>query len=106
QDPSLIAPATAAGPGGAPGAGGAGDGGGGSPVVVDQANTFGPVTAGFQTIGASITFPTPEFNLQPEVDHPAVTIDKVFLNVSDGVANEVGDVLNYTVTVTNTGDVE
>jgi len=76
QDPSLIAPATAAG--GAPAAGGVGgDGGGGSPVVVDQANTFGPVTAGFQTIGASITFPEPEFNLQPEQEGPpAIVVQK------------------------------
>src|SRR6185503_13989689 len=34
QDPSQIAPATAAG--GAPAAGGAGDGSGGTPVVIDQ----------------------------------------------------------------------
>ena len=40
---------------------------------------------------------------------PAIAIDKVFLNVSggdgDALADAVGDVLNYTVTVTNTGNV-
>jgi hypothetical protein len=40
---------------------------------------------------------------------PELNIDKVFLNVSggdgDALADAVGDVLNYTVTVTNTGNV-
>jgi uncharacterized repeat protein (TIGR01451 family) len=40
---------------------------------------------------------------------PAVTIDKVFVNVTggdnDGVVDAAGDVLHYTVTVTNTGHV-
>ena len=40
---------------------------------------------------------------------PAIAIDKVFLNVTggdgDALADAVGDVLNYTVTVTNTGNV-
>ena len=40
---------------------------------------------------------------------PAIAIDKVFLNVSggdgDALADAVGDVLHYTVTVTNTGNV-
>ncbi len=40
---------------------------------------------------------------------PAMTLQKVFLNVTGGngdtLANAVGDVLNYTVTVTNTGNI-
>ena len=40
---------------------------------------------------------------------PAIAIDKVFLNVTggngNGLADAVGDVLNYTVSVTNTGNV-
>ena len=48
QDPSQVAPATAAG--GAPAAGGVGgDGGGGSPVLIDQANSTGSITSGFPT---------------------------------------------------------
>src|SRR5687767_2206669 len=96
QDPSLIAPATAAG--GAPGAGGAGDGGGGSPVVVAQANTFGPVTAGFQTIGASIVFPEPEFNLQPEQEGPpAISVVKT----GPATVNEGGASATWHVAITN-----
>jgi T1SS-143 domain-containing protein len=76
QDPSQIAPATAAG--GAPAAGGAGgDGGGGTPVVLEQANTAGVISSGFPTAGASITFPTPEFELLPteeEEQPPAVSV--------------------------------
>ena len=41
--------------------------------------------------------------------NPALTIDKAFVNVTggdgDALADAVGDILNYTVTVTNTGDV-
>ena len=40
---------------------------------------------------------------------PAIAIDKVFLNVTGGngnaLADAAGDVLNYSVTVTNTGNV-
>ena len=45
----------------------------------------------------------------PLVYAPAIAIDKVFVNVTggdgDALADAVGDVLNYTVTVTNTGNV-
>jgi Domain of unknown function (DUF5801)/RTX calcium-binding nonapeptide repeat (4 copies)/Cadherin-like domain len=66
-DPSKVAEATAAG--GAPGAGGA-DGSGGSPVVIDQANSQGPVTSGFNTAPAGIAFDTaqdPQFINRPPV---------------------------------------
>ena len=75
QDPSQIAPATAAG--GAPGAGGPGDGGGGTPVVLEQANTSSVVSAGFPTAGDTITFPLPEFELLPDGEEeqpPAVSV--------------------------------
>jgi len=74
-DPTQIAQATAAG--GAPGAGGVGGAeGGGShqPVVLDQANTAGDVTSGFNTQGASIAFPTPEFELLAAEEPPAVFV--------------------------------
>ena len=45
----------------------------------------------------------------PLVYDPKIAIDKVFLNVSggdgDALADAVGDVLNYAVQVTNTGNV-
>ena len=44
----------------------------------------------------------------PLVYDPKIAIDKVFLNVSGGDgerADSVGDVMNYTVTVANTGNV-
>jgi large repetitive protein len=66
-DPSQVAEATAAG--GAPGAGGGPDGGGGrSIVVLEQGNSAQVVQAGFSTQGAGIDFPTPEFELLPEVE--------------------------------------
>jgi VCBS repeat-containing protein len=86
QDPSQIAPATAAG--GAPAAGGAADGGGGTPVVIEQANTAGVVQAGFPTEGGSITFPTPEVQLlKPTVESTIsvqATIGVVNVGVGDG----------------------
>ncbi|MGH7893677.1 MAG: retention module-containing protein, partial [Candidatus Binatia bacterium] len=100
QDPSQIAPATAAG--GAPAAGGVGgDGGGGEPVVVSQANTTGPVTAGFQTAGASIAFPTPEFNLQPVLEGPpAISVEKT----GPATIHEGGDSVTWHVRITNNSD--
>ncbi|HEX5613476.1 MAG TPA: retention module-containing protein, partial [Burkholderiales bacterium] len=73
QDPSQVAPATAAG--GAPAAGGAGDGGGGTAVILEQANTAGVVSSGFPTAGDTIAFPLPEFELLPtEEEPPAVSV--------------------------------
>jgi T1SS-143 domain-containing protein len=71
-DPTQVAQATAAG--GAPGAGGAEGGGSHEPVVLNQANTSGDVTSGFNTQGASIQFPTPEFNLVPTEEQPTVSV--------------------------------
>ncbi len=76
-DPSKVAEATAAG--GAPGAGGGGDGGGGSPVVIDQADSRGPVTSGFNTSPASIAFSTaqdPQFINRP----PTIEGKQVFVS--------------------------
>jgi hypothetical protein len=56
QDPSQIAPATAAG--GAPAAGGAEEGGAHAPVVLEQGNSASVVSSGFSTEGDSIAFPT------------------------------------------------
>src|SRR5262245_53699736 len=87
QDPSQIAPATAAG--GAPAAGGAGDGSGGTPVIIEQANSAGPITAGIGTEGGSIKFPLPEFQLipptqgEPEIS-VGVTIGVVNISVGEG----------------------
>ncbi|MEQ1776716.1 MAG: retention module-containing protein, partial [Burkholderiales bacterium] len=68
-DPSKVAEATAAG--GAPGAGGGADGGGGTAVYIEQANSTGLVTSGFNTGPASIAFPDIEgelfINLPPRV---------------------------------------
>ena len=82
-DPSKVAEATAAG--GAPGAGGAADGGGGTAVVIDQANSIGPVTSGFNTAPAGITFPEIQPQLLP-VQEVGVTIAAVVgvINVSGG----------------------
>ena len=71
-DPSQVADATAAG--GAPGAGGADGGGSHQPVVIEQGNTAGVVTSGFNTEGASIQFPTPEFELNPIDEEPSVSV--------------------------------
>jgi uncharacterized repeat protein (TIGR01451 family) len=52
---------------------------------------------------ATVALPTPQPN------DPAMAIDKVFVNVTggnnNGVADAPGDVLNYTVTVSNVGNV-
>src|SRR6185503_17332567 len=87
QDPSQIAPATAAG--GAPGAGGPGDGGGGTPVILEQANTSSIVTSGFPTEGGTITFPTPEFQLLPEDQEPPAVSVSVQVQVQVQVEVEV-----------------
>ncbi len=65
-DPSKVAEATAAG--GAPGAGGGADGGGGTGVVIDQANSEGEVTSGFNTGPAGIEFPDLDPGVQVVVD--------------------------------------
>ncbi|MGQ0525376.1 MAG: retention module-containing protein [Betaproteobacteria bacterium] len=84
-DPSQVAEATAAG--GAPGAGGADGGGGHQPVVIEQGNTSGVVTSGFNTQGGSIEFPTPvfeEFPVQPGV---SVSVD---IGIQPGVVEASG----------------
>ncbi|MGQ0751759.1 MAG: retention module-containing protein, partial [Betaproteobacteria bacterium] len=82
-DPSQVADATAAG--GAPGAGGADGGGGHQPVVIEQGNTSGDVTAGFNTQGGSIDFPNPQINeLPPEEGAPVVSVSvQVEVEVED-----------------------
>ncbi len=73
---------TAAGGQQAPGAGAGGDAGGSEPPPnLDQANQIGPVTSGFNTLGANIAFP----NTIPFNELPASPI----VSVSVGV--EIGD---------------
>src|SRR4029078_9385036 len=61
------------------------------------------------TADSNETGPVSDSEQVPLVNAPAIAIDKVFLNVTGGdgdtAADAVGDVLNYTVTVTNTGNV-
>src|SRR5262245_17843088 len=71
-DPSKVAEATAAG--GAPGAGGTADGSGGSPVVVDQANSLGLGTSGFNTGPAGIAFPELQPALLPVEEPPLISV--------------------------------
>ncbi len=73
-DPAKVAAATAAGS--APGAGGAGDGGGGTPVVIDQANSKGGVSSGFDTAPASIAFPGP-------LQNPLLPTPQVRVSIND-----------------------
>jgi VCBS repeat-containing protein len=78
-DPSQVAEATAAG--GAPGAGGAEGGGTRSIVVLEQGNESQVVSAGFNTEGAGITFPSPEFELLPETESPPLPVPVVSVSV-------------------------
>jgi len=61
------------------------------------------------TADSTETGPVSDSEQVPLVYQPALAIDKSFVNVSggdgDAVADAVGDVLNYTVAVTNTGNV-
>jgi hypothetical protein len=84
-DPTQVAQATAAG--GAPGTGGADSGGSHEPVVLDQANTTGPVTSGFETGPASITFPTPEE--APLLNQPPLVSVGVQVTVDNSVQTGV-----------------
>ncbi|TAK45377.1 MAG: retention module-containing protein, partial [Betaproteobacteria bacterium] len=73
QDPSQVAQATAAG--GAPAAGGVDSGGAHSPVILEQTNSASVVSSGFQTEGAGIGFPSPEFLLLGGVEQqPTVSV--------------------------------
>ena len=68
---TIEGPATAAG-GAAPGAGGTADGGGGTPLLIEQANSTGPVTSGFSTEPAAIGFPEIQPELLPEIEEEVV----------------------------------
>jgi uncharacterized repeat protein (TIGR01451 family) len=61
------------------------------------------------TADSNETPPTDDTEEVPLVYNPALAIDKEFVNVTggdgDALADAVGDVLNYTVTVSNTGNV-
>src|SRR6185295_7701483 len=61
------------------------------------------------TADSNETGPVSDSAQVPLVYNPTIAIDKVFLNVTggdgDALADAVGDVLNYTVTVTNGGNV-
>ena len=61
------------------------------------------------TAGSDQTGPASASAVAPLVYAPSIAIDKVFVNVTggdgDALADAVGDVLNYTVRVTNTGNV-
>src|SRR6185503_1150221 len=61
------------------------------------------------TTDSNETGPVSDSEQAPLIYAPAIAIDKVFLNVTggdgDAAADAVGDVLNYTVTVTNAGNV-
>src|SRR6185503_12032833 len=74
---------------------------------LDGAGNAGPdhTIGNTATVDSEETEPVSDGEEVALVYAPAIAVDKVFLNVSDGEANEVGDVLNYSVTVTNTGNV-
>ena len=80
-DPSKVAEATAAG--GAPGAGGNPDGSGGTAVTLDQANSTGLVTSGFNTAPAGIAFPEIQPQLLPVIG-PVAPVASVSVQVTVG----------------------
>jgi len=57
------------------------------------------------TADSSLTDPVSASAAAPIVYNPKLGIEKVFLNVTDGTADQAGDELNYRVVVTNTGKV-
>jgi|GEM_PF-6986304 len=61
------------------------------------------------TADSKETAPVDDSEVVPLVYDPKLAIDKVFINVTGGNGNDkadaVGDVLNYTVQVTNTGNI-
>ncbi len=91
-DPSKVAEATAAG--GAPGAGGTADGSGGTAVYVDQANSSGEVTSGYNTGIGGIGFPTLDPGVLPVIDNvPVVSVSvsvQVQVQVDVGVGSGTG----------------
>ncbi len=75
--------------------------------VINEALASSTLPDGGSETGSSGEVTT---ELPPGVpSNPALTIDKVFTGVTGGNGNDVadfaGDILNYTVTITNTGDV-
>jgi uncharacterized repeat protein (TIGR01451 family) len=80
-----------------------GAGNAGSDHDIDNTATADSNQTGPVSDSATVALPTPQPN------DPAMAIDKVFVNVTggnnNGVADAPGDVLNYTVTVSNVGNV-
>ena len=77
--------------------------------LITQADIDAGTHFNVATANSDKSNPTLSAATVPLPQNPALAIDKVFVNVTggdgDALADAVGDVLNYTVTVTNTGNV-